>query len=303
VDPVFVSEAVLQPTNPGGIGGVACITHVNIVAYQHDITTFQERPWTILTICIGWERLGFRHRYDAGITTGQSITNRAANGESFFSTIGLEHRGLDELVSDHQHRIARIGLHDRIVHFRQEGFFSRDVILDLMHDDATIPENLDDAVDLFNELREQVRGAIFDEFAGMFLNERNGRIGQKTSGSFCQFGWQSKIGNTDDNFLERAPLVMHFNLGLFSHVSGLLRVGPGCFSCQCDRNCRICSSSPHPPILSLGGLTAQLIRNTEVTSQAVHSLRGHGVAGRASAKAGSLSKKPNRVDQDGIFRV
>ena len=42
MDSIFIAQAILQPADPGGIRGIAGVTHVNVVAHEHDIATFQE---------------------------------------------------------------------------------------------------------------------------------------------------------------------------------------------------------------------------------------------------------------------
>ena len=50
---------------------------------------------------------------------------------------------------------------------------------------------------------------------------------QTTLSGFRQLRRKAKVGNADDNFLERGSLMMHLNLVYSSHVSILLRFAVG----------------------------------------------------------------------------
>jgi hypothetical protein len=102
---------------------------------------------------------------------------------TLFATIRFIHRGFDHLVADNQNRITRERLKDGIVHIGEKCLLGRDVLLDLVDNDSTPFQNLDDRIDLGDEFLVQLRIKLGECLTAVFLDDSDRLLRQEIAGS------------------------------------------------------------------------------------------------------------------------
>lgn len=170
---------------------------------------FQEWPRSITAIFVGreWFRLWHGDHYRAAV--GNALPNCTPNRESLFATIGFIHGGFDHLVANDQRRITWKRLKDGIIHIGEKRFFGGEVLLDLVDNDTTPFQYLDDRADLGDKFFVQRRIALVESLAGVFFDYLDQLLRQEISGSLRKLAGQTYIWNSDQDFLQRTPFLAY----------------------------------------------------------------------------------------------